>query len=339
MNLYTEDGWINAAGILDEIDADFVFIPGARGIGKTYSFLAELIDRKAKPFIYLRRRPDEAALQANPMFSEIAKVLKPRNKAMTSEKIIGDMWVVRDADDGRDICATGALSTMAGLRGANFDDYDLILFDEYMQEPHLRPIHEEGIALKNLYETVNRNRELENPPRKPVKLICLANAFDIAHDTMREFHLVEMAEQLLNSDEEIIQRGNKCLILPKHSPISERKKETALYKVDEDGDFSDFALQNKFIMNDFSYICNKNLIEYVPRLRVGELYIYKHKERREYYVTKTPAKVSKQYNDNINDLKRFQREQRHYWFLYLDGKIRFDKYNSARIFESYYRAK
>ena len=53
VNLYTSDGWIDAAQIV-ESPCPFVLAIGGRGIGKTYGVLLELY-RRGIPFIYMRR--------------------------------------------------------------------------------------------------------------------------------------------------------------------------------------------------------------------------------------------------------------------------------------------
>ena len=51
--LYTKEGWVNWQYILDQGCA-FTMVVGARGTGKTYGLMKELVERK-QPFIYLRR--------------------------------------------------------------------------------------------------------------------------------------------------------------------------------------------------------------------------------------------------------------------------------------------
>ena len=53
MKIYDSAGWVNWSSILSEASG-FLMVVGARGTGKTYGLLKELVKRK-EPFIYLRR--------------------------------------------------------------------------------------------------------------------------------------------------------------------------------------------------------------------------------------------------------------------------------------------
>ena len=66
-----------------------------------------------------------------------------------------------------------ALSTFGNLRGVDFSDVDMIFFDEFVPQKNARPIKAEAEAFFNLYETVNRNRELDGRP--PVRVLMLSN--------------------------------------------------------------------------------------------------------------------------------------------------------------------
>lgn len=331
--IYTTEGWLDVKKIL-ALPATFFFILSGRGTGKTFGFLEELTESHL-PFIFLRRRPGEAAMQASPVLSSLLPVLSVQNREFEAITEAKNVWTIYDKDSHEPICLCGALSTLAGTRGANFELFDMILFDEFIPEPHQRKIPAEGTALQNLYETVNRNRELTG--KKACRLVCLANSFDVAHDALRKFGLIELAEEMLQTGEEVRVQGDCALIISQRSPVSEKKKSTTLYR-QGNKEFSDFALGNKFLLNDFSYIVPRvNLQEYKPILKLGAVYLYKHKDRMEYYGTTTPAKVPKEYNDNINDLIRLRREQRRYWIKYLDGRIRFNSYGTARLFETYYK--
>lgn len=123
--------------------------------------------------------------------------------------------------------------------------------------------------------------------------------------------------------------GSRMVILLLNSPISDRKKETALYQ-NADQDFISMALDNAF-RTDETNIKSEPLKEYVHIVSVGELGIYKHKSERKYYVSATQ---SVPYYDSFGiGLKMFQQD---YYMLrvhYMVSKnVWFESYELEVIF-------
>ena len=95
------------------------------------------------------------------------------------------------------------------------------------------------------------------------------------------------------------------VILLLHSPISERKKDTALYQ-NATSDFIQMALDNSF-RTDETNIRSEPLTEYIHMVSIGEIGIYKHKSERRYYVSGTQG--DKPYYDAFGiGLKMFQQD-------------------------------
>ena len=94
------------------------------------------------------------------------------------------------------------------------------------------------------------------------------------------------------------------IILLLSSPISEKKKSTALYQ-NADNDFIQMALDNSF-RTDETNIRSEPLSEYNHIVSVGEIGIYRHKSERKYYVSSTQ---STPYYDSFGiGLKMFQQD-------------------------------
>lgn len=330
MKLYDKNGWFNAPEVINQQE-NFIFITGARGTGKTYGVLKWLIENK-ETFIYLRRTQEEADLQGREETSSIQKIVADLDRDCMYGKIakkISSLIV----DNGAHIFCC-ALSTFSTVRGVNFSLVNYIVYDEMIPEVHAHRFRMEGLALMNLYETVNRNRELEGKPA--VKLIGLSNSLNIANDVFIEFGLIQSAERLLSDESEEYERlGNKLLIIMKHSPISEKKAGTALYAAASE-QFINMAIKNKFIMNDFSYVKKRPLQQYKPFINVGDLTVYEHKSEDEYYVSFSYQKSDIVYKSNANDLKRFRRAEIDLWLDYLDGYVRFENYRAVALFEKYF---
>ena len=309
----------------------FVFLPAARGTGKTYGTLMYFAIMKEK-IMLLRRTQKEANLQANTdstSYKEVMTDISHEYKCSMSEGV----GRVMDLSEGYMAAVCTALSTFSSVRGMGYSDIKHIVYDEFIAEPHVKKIKNEGMALANLYESVNRNRELKG--EDPVQLLCLANSVNMNNDTFMYFDLITHAEDMIQKMEEIRIIGNKLLIIPQKSPISDRKAQTALYKA-VNAEFSEMAIKNKFILNDFSYVQKRNLKEYQCQFRVGDLYVFKHKNKREYYVTYQKGKTKNIYGSGYAALEKFRRDKWRFIAHYYDGMIRFENYNCIALFEKYF---
>ena len=99
--------------------------------------------------------------------------------------------------------------------------------------------------------------------------------------------------------------STRMIILLLHSPISERKRDTALYQ-NASEDFIEMALDNAF-RTDETKIKSEPLKEYIHMVSIGEIGIYKHKSERKYYVSSTQAKEP--YYDSFGiSLRMFQQD-------------------------------
>lgn len=330
MNIYLDSGYLDMQSII-ESEYPFIFVPAARGTGKTYGTLRYHFEHDNK-ILLIRRTKQEAELQARSNTTSYKTIFddlgidyncNPCGQAGYGSVIAGD----------RDVAYVASLKTFASVRGLDFSDIDYIVYDEFIAEPHVPKIKNEGMALANLYETVNRNRELNG--KKPVQLLCLANSVNMANDTFIYFGLIEEAEAMLKTDTEVSVVGNKLLIIPQHSPISARKAETALYKAVNE-EYAAMAIHNQFILNDFTYVQRRKLSEYICLYQVGDLFVYKHKSNNEFYVTFSKAQVKQKYTSGYADLTRFRRDKFRYAGFYMDGMIRFENYRAVALWEKYF---
>lgn len=313
-----------------ESDYPFIFVPAARGTGKTYGTLKYHFEHNNK-ILLIRRTKQEAELQARSnttsyktVFDDLGVDYKcnPCGQSGYGSVIAGD----------REVAYIASLKTFASVRGIDFSDINYIVYDEFIAEPHVPKIKNEGMALASLYETVNRNRELNG--KKPVQLLCLANSVNMANDTFIYFNLIEEAEMMLKTDTEVSVVGNKLLIIPQHSPISEKKAQTALYKAVSD-EYAQMAIHNQFILNDFTYVQRRQLSEYVCLFAVGDLYVYKHKANHEFYVSFSKSQTKNRYGSGYADLTRFRRDKFRFAGYYMDGMIRFENYRAVALWEKY----
>ena len=332
MKLYLESGYADQRRII-ELSNTFIYEVGARGTGKTYGAMLYLIEQKKK-FIYLRRTQNEADLVKSDLLNPFKAVnydhgyeIKPgRGK---------NIFPFMDAD-GEVIGYGAGLSTFANIRGVDFSDVDIIFYDEFIPEKQARPIKEEFTALLNMYETVNRNRELTG--RQPVKMVCCANSNRLDNPIFLGLQIVNRCAKMMEKGIEEYHDPSRDLsvIMFMRSPISQAKKETALYKLAAGTDFEQMAIYNMFDYDDDNIRPSK-IREYTPAVSIGELCIYKHKHRREYYVNCKPfGTFPRSYSTSDVDQKRFYMQQIHLFDAYIANHVFFEDAVSLYLFEKYF---
>ena len=332
MNIYLDSGYLNARKIL-HLGITFNFIIGARGVGKTFGFLDTCQNDHLK-FILMRRTQAQTDIINKPDFSPFKAVCDYRHIEITTESL--GKYASRFIKDDETIGYTCALSTIANMRGFDASDVDVLLYDEFIPERHERPIKGEGAAFLNAYETINRNRELMN--KKPVQVVCMANAFNIANPIFLELGLVGIAEKMKSKKREIyIDRDRDvCIIMPTSVKITEQKSHTALYKLTRDSEFSKMALSNDFIYNPADNIKPQALAEYKPLVTVGEITIYKHKAGGKYFVSEHRSGNPPTFKTDEIELKRYIKN---YGFMlnrqYLNNNIKFENILTKTLFELY----
>jgi len=332
MNIYQESGYLDIQKIL-AIGLPFIFIVGGRGTGKTYGGLEYAVESDTK-FIYMRRTQTQADLINKPDFSPFKSLNKDKNWKVgtTSISKYNSGFYRQEEIDGGLQCYgsplgyTCALSTISNMRGFDASDVELFVYDEFIPEKHERPIKEEGSAFFNSFETINRNRELKG--EKPVQVLCCANAVYLANPIFMELGIVRKAVQMKRSKQELYinkERGLVVIIL-ENSPISERKRETALYRLTRGTKFAGMSLDNDFSGEEVGRIKSKPLKEYKPLVSVGEITIYEHKSNRSYYVSthKTGSPIT--FGPGDVERSRFRRMYTWIWDEYMDNNIEFEEY-------------
>lgn len=310
----------------------YVFCVGGRGTGKTYGALKYCIDEGIR-FLYLRR--SKAEYEA--VTEKESHVFKALNTDMgyniNPQRVRGaTIWMEGDEVKG----LSAALSTFANIRGVSMEDVELIIFDEFIPEPHARPIRNEAEAVYNMYETVNRNRELQG--RAPVTLMCMANSNDLANPLFMSLRLVTRAEKMLLTKEEVNIDRDKgiAMFVLQRSPISEQKRGTALYRLTQGSGFSEMALDNVFFSNrTHSRIASMPLKEYRAIASIGEITIYRHKSNGDYYVSTHREGAPNIYGESEAELLRFRMDTHHAYLCYIGRRMVFETYFCEVLFAKY----
>ena len=323
--IYTSEGWVNWDYIINQLSA-FNMVVGARGVGKTYGLMKYCLEHERK-FIYMRRLKSQleqcASNAGNPfkkLNSDLGLNVKPKG---TNGNVIF-------SEQDKTIALGVALSTVANVRGFDYSDYDMIIFDEAVASEGERPISHEFNAFLNFYETVNRNRELSG--ESPVQAVLLGNANRLTNPYYSGWHFMKTALNMIKGNQMVWRSGDgtRLMILLLGSEISKRKSETALYRNASDG-FITMALDNAF-RTDGTNIRSMPLKECNHIVSVGEIGIYRHKSERLYYVS-TVTKPESYYDAYGMGLKMFKEDFWNLRIYYMVNRIvYFESYECELIF-------
>lgn len=340
--LYQSNGYINIDYIVS-LGLPFNFIVGGRGTGKTYTTLSHVVDNGIN-FMLMRRTQSQADTINKPQFSPMKPLNNDRGYNIVTKQISKyNSAFYHGTKDGDEIIPTGkpigytcALSTIANMRGFDASDVKILIYDEFIPEKHERPIKHESQAFLNAYETINRNRELKG--EKPLQVIALANSNDIANPIFLELGLVRIADRMERNKSEIYvdrERGIALFNL-KNSPISNSKKETALYRATRQSNFADMAISNVFNKNVGGVVISRKLAEFKAVVCVGEICIYKHKSENRYYISTHKSGAYKSFTSGAIDLERFKREYFYIWTEYMYNRVEFEEILCELLLTKYF---
>lgn len=257
----------------------FNFIIGGRGIGKTYSVLRYHSIERQITILYLRTTEKE--LDVN-----VSKISNPYKKLNFDFKrnIKVEPGEIRTFYEGDTFLGySAALTTFYNMRGLDFSDVDVIIWDEFMKKSY-RKLKGIATAFLELYESICRNRELQG--EEPVKVYLLSNAVTINSELLDELKLTPVLESMVRKGQRrYTDKERGVYIHFPYSDVSEEKKHTALYKLAQDSEYIDFALDNIFTEDSYFLVERKPLVEYKPVVSIDKLYIWKHKSESIFYVS------------------------------------------------------
>lgn len=345
INLYTKEGYLNYSEI-KELPYTFIMIVGGRGTGKTYGAIKYELESGA-PFIYMRRLQTQADLAFNDLLSPFRPICddigmddcKPFNIA---KGVAGLYHTELDEKEkrvpsGSPLALLMALSTVSNVRGLGTLGYQTLILDEFIPQKQERPIKDEAGAFYNAYETFNRNRELQG--LSPMKAILLSNANDLGNPYFMDLKIVNKVNSMVKRGQQIYTDDTKslCVIMLGDSPLSKKKGETALYKLTAGGEFAEMALENKFSAEEVGRIAPRRIVEYKWIISVGEISIYRHKSREEFYVQPYKPMIGYEcYGSGDLELTRFRRKYAYLWREYMRNNVIFEDYTCELLYRKYF---
>lgn len=297
---YLDSGYLNIEKIEKKYNPYTTIIIGGRGIGKTYGFLKYLLDNEML-FILVRRTLTEREYIRNVKFNPL-NVFFPDQLKIETGKYTDSYFV-----DDKLLCLCVNLTTSSKIRGIDGSMIQAIFYDEFIPEMSEKKMINEATAIFQLYETVNRNREIAG--KEPVKLYFTANSNNIFNDIMDSLHLADVIFDMREKQQDFKYIKKKKLFLAdvKKSPISEKKKNTYLYTLTKDTEFYNMAINNNF-SNDYKDFLGLpyQLKEYKPFVDIGEIHILKHCNIPLLYVTfKNRGTAKKRYYNIVDFFKEY----------------------------------
>ena len=348
---YDKNGYIDVPTLMEKDRNPYKFLVGARGIGKTFGILKWLIDTYAdtgNKFVYMRRTQVQVDMIRTPdlnPFLALEEELGPEYSFMIvniNKNVTGIYHPVYNEDkniyepSGAPIGYILALSTIANIRGMAGGDIVHIFYDEFVGERHEKPIRSEGTAFLQAIETIARNRELNGRPALPVT--CASNSVNLGNPIFIEL-------KFITSIEKALKKGNDIILLPERSssiyiindsPISKKKAQTSLYRLaGTESDFAKMSLENEFNQEYFGMVKSRNLKDYIPLCAVGEIVIYKHRSKREWYCTEHMSGKPEKYESSEVEIKRWANNYYYLKLAYLNRHIFFESYIQQVLFEKY----
>lgn len=323
---YNEQGYLIFEKIVKRYNPFITVIIGGRGIGKTYSVLKHLIDNNKK-FIFVRRTASEREFLRNIEYNPLKPFIEELNiqAGKYSDKYLNGKNL---------ICHCVNLSTVSKIRGLNGEKIEFIYYDEFIPETFEKKLFNEYEALLQLYETINRNREIDG--KDPLKIVLTANSNNIFNDIIDGFNLTDYIFSLRDKKQEYKYIKKKKIFIGdiKKSPISEKKKDTYIYKLTKGSNFYNMSINNTFY-NDYSSNIGLpyQLKEYKPFADIGDIHVLIHCNKPILYVTSKNRGVAKKQYFKLSDF--FKMHNIYLTGFFIRKSIFFENSFYASLFQDY----
>ncbi len=341
MNIYTPAGWLDVPHIeqiANRNNIAFIVIIGKRQIGKTYNVLKHMLDSD-KRFILLRGVKTELDMLKRNVNSPFEKIegYKGRIVFESETEYTASIMRLDESEEGEtktNIGMCAALSSIGRIRGFNGDIYTDVVYDEFIPESHLLKVRHGDDAFNNMYTTIAGNRELEGRP--PLRVWLLANSNNLDNDILKALNITEVVERMSLRGEEsrIIKDRGIMIILPDSAIITEKRKQTALYRaIGGDSKFSQMAYENAFAYNEYTDVGQKPLAEYKPIIAFPACIVHLHKSDKTLYVTSfMRCQAPHVYTDGDYGRMTFAKDFPEIRAAYMRGRITFQSMTVKNYF-------
>lgn len=335
VNIYTKDGWLDIPAIRS-LGCWLHVIIGPRQVGKTYGVTKSFIER-GKPFMFMRRTTDELkAICGDPALDPWIKLDKEGYHVRMVPIPGAKTYAIGEADPstGKIVNRQGigiSLSTISAVRGFSGDQYEDLLFDEFIPEEYVVVRRAMGDAFVNAHKTIDGNRVLEGRPT--ITTWLLANSNTIESPVLLALNLLDDLDELIQTGTEWkVTKNNVFLALPKSELITTQQAQTPLMRQIEGTKAFDMMVKNEFAYNDLEKVKKHSLVGWQPYLNIGKLGIWT--SGAHLYVTTSRGKAMS-YMDTEDEIKRCDREHPELRLMYLNGYVSFFSTKTYLTFKDY----
>jgi hypothetical protein len=236
----SEDDYYDLHNLLSR-NAQWNFIIGARGLGKTFATKRYGIKEYLKhghEFIYLRRT-DVEQKRKETFFKDIQSFFPEYAFRVNGEKgqLHKNSW---DEKDWRTCCYFVALSQAGGLKSVAYPKVHLIIFDEIFPD-NLRFLSNEVNSFSEFYNTVDRWQDR-------TKVLFLSNAVQKANPYFAKYKLDIGTQQANQQQYKLYCNGFICLELADYGGFSAKvaKSKFGRFLEQYDSNYADYAIRNQF---------------------------------------------------------------------------------------------
>lgn len=332
MKLYLDNGYLNIDYVLSK-QCPFTLVLGGRGTGKTYGAICNALDHD-RYFAFIRRTQTQIDLLSKPDLNPFQAVAFDRHIDLHTVPLSKQhSAIMHDSDQ---IGFMAALSTFSNMRGFSSENTTLMIYDEFIPETHERAIANEETVFANMYETINRNRELKG--RQPLQALLLSNSNFLASPILLALGLTDIIPGMRDKGQVEYINKNKGIALFNlwDSPISQQKKQTALYKATAGSTYAEMAIDNSFALDDLRDIESRSLKGCKLLGRIGPVFIYKEPDGYWYASSHGAGTPKREYEITPEDIRRFKRENPMCWTRIMQRKIRYENFKCKHILMGVY---
>jgi len=253
------------------------FIVGNRGGGKTYGAKKHGCDnfiKKKEQFGYIRRYKEDLKKPMEQFFKDIAWEYPDYEM-----KVEGDKFYIRlkPADEKTkwtedDVAGYGfVLSTANNKKSISYPNITTLIFDEFLLDKgNQRYLQNEPEKLLSLYETVAR----PGTGHKRVRLFLLANAISITNPYFLYFGL-QMPKTADKNNKYIWKHPTRPILVEdvRNQAFIDVKKNSEFGQLIEGTTYSDYSIENKFLLDDNTFIERKT-----AKARYCFTFVYKERK-------------------------------------------------------------
>lgn len=269
----------------------FNFVPGGRGIGKTYGAKKLAIRnfmRRGDMFIYVRRYKEELQVSAKTFFADIEHEFPDYDFRINGREAQCATVASRD-DKKRDWQTMGffiALSITQQVKSTAFPKVKLIIFDEFIAETSVPGyLPKEYTHFLNFYNTVARRRE-------GVIVLFLANAVSM----MNPYFIALKIEPDKMGEFTKLKDGFVVVHLPDSDKYRNAVYATRFGAFIQGSEYAEYAVENAFEDANDTLVGKKTSNarhEYNLMTSGGEFSVWFDRSAREYYILDRLPKDSK----------------------------------------------